>query len=501
VRSTSRHKEIAIRLALGIRRSRLRRQFLTEGLVLAGVAGLAAVLLAPLAAHTLVTAQGGALQIDTGLDARVLAFTAFVSLTAGCLVALPPMLASRGIKLLHTSEHSWTTSPIGSRRVPAHDVLVTLQIAMALSMLVTAALLVQSVQSLESIDPGFRADNVLLASLDPRARGFDANRIDGFWRATLEHVSRISGVESASLARTVPLGPGRQRQNWVNPGSGEKVNIDTNAVGPAYFRTLGITVLSGREFGHGDSHGSRPVVIVNERLAQMFWPQQDPIGKGIRLPDADKLVAEVIGVVRDVKYRDLRGEAGPMFYRPVLQTRSSDAMTLHVRTKNDPAALVSAIRLAIQNLDRNVPLFQITTLEERLDASFAQTRQAALLTGVFGVLALLLSGVGVYGVTALAVSRRTHDIGIRMALGARRRHIIRMIGARAGALIAVGLAVGLIGSLVFTRMFGTLLHGVGGNASTLLQMAALLGLLSLLASSIPVRAAIRVDAITAIRRE
>jgi putative ABC transport system permease protein len=271
-------------------------------------------------------------------------------------------------------------------------------------------------------------------------------------------------------------------------------------VGPAYFQTLGVAVLSGREFGESDKHGSRPVVIVNERLAQTFWPQQDPTGKGIRLPDSGKPVAEVIGVVRDVKYRDLRGESGPMFYRPLLQTRTSDPMTLHLRA-SDPGALVSAVRLAIRNIDRNVPLFQITTLEEQLSASFAQTRQAALLASVFGVLALLLSGVGVYAVTALAVSRRAHDIGIRVALGARRRHIVRMIGARAGALIAVGLAVGLIGSLVFTRMFGTLLHGVGGDAPTFLRMAAVLGLLSLLASSIPVRAAIRVDAITAIRRE
>jgi predicted lysophospholipase L1 biosynthesis ABC-type transport system permease subunit len=244
------------------------------------------------------------------------------------------------------------------------------------------------------------------------------------------------------------------------------------------------------------------VVVVNERLAQSFWPNQDPIGRSLRLPDSGSPTADVVGVVRDVKYQDLRGEAGPMIYRPVLQTRSTDSMTLHVRASTDPGTLVNAIRLAMQDVDRNVPLFRITTLEEQLDSSFAQTRLAALLTGSFGALALLLSGVGVYGITALAVSRRTRDIGIRMALGAGRRHIVRAIGARVVALIAVGLLLGLLGSFGFARMAATLVFGVtSGDAATFAWMAALLALVSLLAFSIPVRAATRLDAVAAIRRE
>jgi ABC-type antimicrobial peptide transport system permease subunit len=234
----------------------------------------------------------------------------------------------------------------------------------------------------------------------------------------------------------------------------------------------------------------------------MFWPGQDPIGKGVRLPGSADGVAEVVGVVRDVKYRDLRRDADPVFYRPVLQTRSTDAMTLHVRASNDPGALAGAIRLAIQNIDRNVPVFQVTTLEEQLNASFAQTRQAALLTGVFGLLALLLSGIGVYGVTALAVSRRTRDIGIRMALGARPRDIVRTIGGRGITLVAAGLSLGLVGSLGFNQITGNLLFGVtASDSATFAGTAALLALVSLLAFSIPVRAAIRLDALAAIRRE
>jgi predicted permease len=501
VRSAPREKEIAIRSALGARRSRLTRQLLTEGLVLAALGGTAGILVAPWAARLLVASQSRPLDIDASLDARVLLFGLVVSALTGLIVAQAPIFALRGVGLAQLSENSLRPSAI-SRRLSAHDLIVTLQIAMALAMLINAALLVQSIRSFNSVDPGFRADNLVLATLDPRAAGYDSDRIDGFWRNALEQVRQIPGVQSVSLARTVPLAPGRQRQPWLHPTSGERLELDTNFVGPRYFRTLAIPLVRGREFGDEDGRTTRPVVIVNERLARIFWPEQDPIGKGIRLPDSGNPLAEVIGVVRDVKYRDLRGDTDPMFYRPVLQTRSTDPMTLHVRASSDPGEVVSAIRLAVQNVDRNVPLFQVTTLEEQLDTSFAQTRQAALLTGVFGMLALLLSGIGVYGVTALAVSRRTRDIGIRMALGARSRDIVRTIGARAITLAAAGLGLGLMGSLAFTQLTGTLLFGVtAADSATFVAMATLLAFIALLAFSIPIRAATRLDALAAIRRE
>jgi predicted permease len=502
VRAIAREKEIAIRLALGASRSRLTRQLLTEGLVLAALGGTAGLLLAPWAARLLAASQSRAFDIDAGLDARVLVFGLVVSVLAGIIVSQAPILASRRVRRAQASERPSASSGATSRRITAHDLIVTLQIASALAMLISAALFVQSLRSFNTVDPGFRADNLLLASLDPKTAGYDSNRIEGFWRNTLERVSQIPAVQSVSLAGTVPLTPGRQRQPWRHPTSGEKFELDTNFVGPRYFRTLDVPLLRGREFGDDDGRTSRPVVIVNERLAAMFWAEQDPIGKGIRLPDSGNAMAEVVGVVRDVKYQDLRGEAGPMIYRPVLQTRSTDAMTLHVRTTGQAGELVSAIRLAIQNIDRNVLLFQATTLEEQLDASFAQTRQAALLTGVFGMLALLLSGIGVYGVTALAVSRRTRDIGIRMALGARPSDILRTIGGRGIMLVAAGITLGVLGSLGFTQVTGTLLFGVtAADSSTFAGMAALLALVSLVAFSIPLRAATRLDALAAIRRE
>jgi putative ABC transport system permease protein len=234
----------------------------------------------------------------------------------------------------------------------------------------------------------------------------------------------------------------------------------------------------------------------------MFWQEQDPIGKGVRLPDSGNPVAEVVGLVKDVKYRDLRGDTGPMFYRPILQSSSSDAMTLHVRAASDPGVLAGAIRREIQSLDPNVPVFQITTLEDQLNAAFAQTRQAAVLTGVFGILALLLSAIGVYGVAALAVARQTRDIGIRMALGARPRHIVRMIGRRGFTLVIAGLSLGVLGSFVFTRIAGALLFGVrADDRATFASMSALLAIVSLIAIYIPTRAATRLDAVAAIRSD
>ena len=302
-----------------------------------------------------------------------------------------------------------------------------------------------------------------------------------------------------SLARIVPLAFNRQRQPMVHPPSGEKIEIDTNVVGPAYFRTLAIPLLRGREFGERDDKTSRPVVIVNDLMARMFWPGEDPLGKAVPL-GRDKAPAEIVGIVSDVKYRDLRSDAAPMLYIPIFQTGSSDAMTVHVRAAGDPGALAGAIRRGLQTLDPKLPLSEITTLEDQLNGSFAQTRQAAVLTGAFGVLALLLSALGVYGVTALAASRHTHEIGIRMALGAQPHHIARMIGGRGLALVTTGLVLGLLGSLGFIEVAGALLYGVtADDGVTFAGMSALLALVSLTAIYIPARAAARFDAVRAMR--
>jgi predicted permease len=500
VRSVAREKEIAVRLAVGARRSHLIRQFLTETLLLAALGGAAGLLAAPWAAGLLVASQGP-LGIDPTLDLRIFTFGLAVSALTGVLVGLAPILESRKVGLAQAAGHSAGTASSKSTRVALLDVIVMSQIALSLAMLVSAALLVQSLRSLSAVDPGFQADDLLLISVDPGAAGYEGDRLEGFWRNALDRVSQIPGIERVSLARTVPLAPGRERQRFLSTPSGERPAVDTNSIAPRYFHTLGIPILRGREFDAQDRKGSRPVVIINERMARMFWPDQDPIGKGIPISSSGP-AAEIVGIARDVKYRGLREVAGPMLYFPAFQRRSSDPMTLHVRTAGDSDALAATIRREIQALDPNLPLFGIKTIEDLLNVSVAHTRQAAVLTGGFGVLALLLSAIGVYGVTALAVRRQRHDIGIRMALGAAPRDIGRMLGRRGLRLTLAGLGLGLLGSFGFTRIAGALLYGIApSDGATFAGAAALLAAVSLIAIYIPARAATRLDAVAAIRCE
>ena len=513
VRSVSRQKEIAVRLALGASHPRLARQFLTETLVLAAIGGGAGLVAAPWAAGWLAAAQPGGLGIDAALDGRVFLFGLGVSAFAGVLVGQAPILAAKKVSIAQAFAN---VAMIGiRRRLTLHDLIVTSQIGVSLAMLISAALLVQSLRGLSTVDLGFPADDLLLVTLDPKAAGYDRPRLVAFWRDTLDRVRNIHGVQSVSLAGTVPLAPGRQRQPFFDPTVGEFVEIDTNFVAPEYFRTLGVPLIGGREFNDQDVRGSRQVVIVNERLARMLSPGQDPIGTEVRmagnreefrrkapLDPAKDPQPQIVGVVKDVKYRDLRADAGPVMYRPLFQVGTLDAMTLHVRAAVDATALAATIRREMQALDANVPVFDVRTLDDQLNASFAHIRQAALLTGGFGVLALLLSGIGVYGVTALAVSRRTHEIGIRLALGATGRDIALVIGRRGLALVVTGLALGLVGSFGFTQIAEALLFGVtAGDAVTFAAMSALLAAVSLAAISIAARAAIRLDTLNAIRRE
>ena len=501
VRTVARENEIAVRLSLGSGRARLIRQFVTESAVLAGLSAIAGLLLAPWTANLLIASQPDLVDVEASLDLRLLAFGAAACVLTTALVSLAPILASRKVRSVSASADASMTLKTRSRTT-AHYAIVSAQIAISLVMAITAGLFVQSLRNMASLDLGFRTGDMLLIAVDPGSAGYDAPRRWAFWREALDRVSRVAGVESASIGNQVPLAPGRQRQPAEHPLSGERIELDAHYAGPDYFRTLGIPVIRGREFNDTDSAAATPVVIVNERLARTFWPDRDAIGNRVRIGSRQSPMLEVVGVVRDAKYRELGDDAVPMVYIPYFQTRSGDAMTLHLRSAQPPNSLVPAIGQELAHIDPNLPLFSIRTLDDQVRSFFAQLRQAAMLTTGFGLLALLLSGIGVYGVTALAISRQTRELGIRIALGARPADLARMMAARGVALLVIGVTLGLLGAFGFTRVAGALLFGITANdPATLATMPLVLAAVVAIAMFVPVRAAMRLDAATVIRRD
>ena len=499
VRSMAREREIAVRLAIGASRAHLVRQLITETLVLAALGAAAGLLIAPSAAALLISSQSYRFSIESALDVRVFLFGLAVASIAGLVVAVAPILASRKIAAGQICR-SPAAAGGSSRRLTLHGVIVTAQVAMSLAMLISAALLVQSLRNLSTIDPGFQAGDLLLISVDAAATGNDAERRWAFWRDALGRLNGLPRISGASVARTAPFDTNRQRQRFASPSSGERVEVDVNPVSPGYFRTLGIQLVSGRDFSDQDGGTSRPVVIVNDRLADMFWPNQNPVGMTMMTGRPDSPAPEIVGVVRSAKYRDLAESAGPMLYVPVLQSPSRDVLTLHVRARGEATALAADVRREIQRLDPNVPLFGIRTLEDQLNSYLAQRRQAAFLSSGFAILALLLSAIGVYGVTALEVGRQTHEIGVRIALGARPNQIVQSVSRRGVIQTLIGLGLGLAISLAFTRVTGALLYGIApGDLATFVVMSALLATVTLIAISIPARAATRLDPVAAIR--
>ena len=344
VRSVAREREIAVRLAIGASRAHLVRQLVTETLVLAAFGAAAGLLVAPSAAALLISSQSDRFSIESALDVRVFLFGLAVATIAGLVVALAPILASRKIAAGQICRQPAGAASGSSRRLSLHGVIVTAQVAMSLAMLISAALLVQSFRNVSTIDPGFQADELLLISVDAAATGYDAQRRWAFWRDALDRLNGLPRVSGASVARTSPFDTNRQRQRFASPASGERIEVDVNAVGPGYFRTLGIQLVNGREFSDQDGGTSRPVVIVNDRLADMFWPNRNPVGTTITTGQPDSPAPEIVGVVKSAKYRDLAESAGPMLYMPVLQTPSRDVMTLHVRAKGEATALAADVR-------------------------------------------------------------------------------------------------------------------------------------------------------------
>src|SRR6185369_8064180 len=517
-RASARKKEIAVRLALGASRSRLVRQLLTESVLLSLAGGVVGLLLALWTIDLLKTATPASgifsFTLDYHLDGRVLAFAFALSLATGIIFGLAPALQASRPDLVPALKDEVALVAQGRARLSLRNLLVVAQVALSLVLLIGAGLFLRSLKNAQDIDPGFEADKILNAQLNINLLRYTKAQGQEFYRQVIERVEALPGVESASLARVVPMsGSGRttsiliegqeaREDNFRSEGSGtqESTNSATaNVVGPKYFQTMGISLVRGRDFGPQDKEGAPLVIVVTEAFVRRYFADQDPLGRRVSLRGAQGPWSQIVGVARDGKYRTLGESARATVYQPLAQNHET-GMALHVRAKGKPASLAESVRREVQSLEPNLAVTNIESMSDVLSASLFAARMGAVLLGIFGLLALLLAAVGLYGVMSYSVARRTREIGIRMALGAGRGNVLRLVLKEGMILVGGGLAAGLIVAAGMTRLLASFLYGVSPlDAITFVAIPITLALVALLANYLPARRATKVDPMEALR--
>ncbi|HEX8722317.1 MAG TPA: ABC transporter permease [Pyrinomonadaceae bacterium] len=511
-RASSRRKEMALRVALGASRWRLVRQLLTESLLLALAGGAAGLLLAAWLLD-LVAAYRPPIDvpvwIEAGVDWRVLAFALGASLLTTLLFGLAPALQATRTDLVPALKDAGRGD--GRTRSRLRGALVVAQVTLSLVLLVAAGLTLRALARLQTASPGFEVEGGLVASFDLGLQGYDEARGREFGRRLVERVRAMPGVRAASLTDLFPLSLNYTSNSVYvegRPGArGANVPIAmASSVEPSYFDAMGIPVVAGRPFGERDDERAPRVVVVNETFARRFFPGAEPareaVGKRIGFKGDQGPWAEIVGVAKDGKYWTI-GEAPELFvYSPLAQRYTSTA-TLVVRAAGgDPRALVPALRAEARALDAALPLYDVKTFEEHMGVSLFPARVAAALLGGFGLLALVLAGTGIYGVVSYAAAQRTREIGIRMALGAQRGDVLRLVAGRGMLLVGAGVALGLAGALALTRFMEGVLYGVSAtDPFTFALVVALLLGVALVACLLPARRATKVDPMVALRYE
>ncbi len=504
-RGVSRQREMAIRLALGAGRGPLMRQVLVESLILSLAGGGLAMLVTLWSARQFMNfapVTNLPVWISVNVDKRVLLATFAISVITAMLFGILPALRAAGIQPVSVLKEEAGGVAGGGRKARLSRGLAVAQIALSLVLLVSAGLFIRSFRATKQFDPGFDARGVLLESYDLLPNGYTAADGIAFDRQVLENVRALFGVRAASLADWVPLGFGQSFVSFTPEGyvagPHEAVNAGYAHVSPGYFSTMQIPIVRGRDFTAADSGDSAPVVIVNQALAERYWPRQDAVGKRMRVFGK---WATIAGIVRTTDYSELNEPPEPFLYLPLFQSYSSDVV-LHVRTTGDPRAAAGAVTQVIHRLNADLPVFDVSTLEDRIGAGTFTLHMAGTFVGVFGVLALVLAAVGLYGVIAYGARQRTHEIGIRLALGAQPEDVGKMVLGQGAKLALVGVGIGLAASLGAARLVRSLLFGVGAtDPVTFVVVTALLIGVALLACYVPARRAMRVNPIDALRHE
>jgi putative ABC transport system permease protein len=509
-RATARHKEIAVRSALGARRSRLMRQFLTESVILSAMGGTLGLALAWFGT-SLIDALGAQAFPQLGgteIDPRVLGFTLTVSLLTGIIFGLAPALSASRFDMNAALKDGGRGSGSAAHN-PVRSALVVSEVAMSVVLLAAAGLLIKSVARLRDVDPGFNAKNVLTMDLSlPSIRYSEPSLQAGFYTRLFERIEALPGVESAGLVSVLPLGKnfdGRALAIEDHPRpEGQEMSADLYVVTPGYLRAGGIHLLRGRMLSAEDTENAPFAALINEKMADELWPGQDPLGKRIRfpgLPGQPIKWRSIVGIVGDVKQYALDREDNLQFYLPEDQFPFQSG-SLVVRAQTDAASLTSAVRGEVRALDPDLPVYNVATMDDLLSNSISLRRFSMVLLGIFALIALTLAATGIYSVISYSVSQRTREIGVRMALGASRRDVLKLVLAQGMLPAAIGSVAGLVAAAVLTRFMTSLLFGVSPtDPLTFVAIISMLASVALMACYVPARRAMTTDPMTALRYE
>ena len=509
-RAASRQREIAIRTAVGATYKRLIRQMLTESIALGFIGGALGLLLSYFALRLLVAAipEEVPRMQNIQINGWVLGFTLLVSLLTGVAFGLAPALRYSRPDLNETLKDGFKGSTRGVGNKGLRGLLVVAEIAISLVLMIAAGLMIKSLSHLQRVDPGFRSTNILTAQIRLASTKYaEDNQRAAFYQQVIKRVEQLPGVESAGAISTLPLGGDNLTFYLIIEGrmpqsQSEMLTTNFRIVSPNYFTTMNIPLKKGRFFNEHDTETSPRVSIVNETLANKYFPGQDPIGKRISIVIFDEPVErEIIGVVGDVRHSTLDAEPGSEVYDTYLQT-PSPFMTLAVRTLTPPAGMGPSVRSAVRDVDTEQPIFNLKSMEQVVSDSLVLPRLSTVLFAVFAGVALFLAATGIYGVVSYSVAQRSHEIGIRMALGAESSDVLKLVLAQGVKLASVGVAIGLVVAFAATRLLSTLLYGISvTDPITFVAVSVFLISIALLATYIPARKAMRVDPLVVLRNQ